>query len=65
MTLISKRNTLYGKEPGAWSLKLYDKLLAIQNGDEPDPYGWDSGSGIIKDTTGLSGTDENQLLTFQ
>jgi branched-chain amino acid aminotransferase len=35
-----EKEYLYGKEPGAWSLKLYDKLLAIQNGDEPDPYGW-------------------------
>ncbi|WP_423130258.1 branched-chain amino acid aminotransferase [Gaoshiqia sp. Z1-71] len=31
---------LYGTEPGKWSTKLYDKLRAIQNGDEPDPYGW-------------------------
>ncbi len=35
-----EKEYLYGKEPGPWSLKLYDKLLAIQNGDEPDPYGW-------------------------
>jgi branched-chain amino acid aminotransferase len=27
-------------EPGAESLKLYKKLTSIQNGDEPDPYGW-------------------------
>jgi branched-chain amino acid aminotransferase len=26
--------------PGAESLKLYNKLIAIQNGDEPDPFGW-------------------------
>ena len=37
-------NTVYeyckdGK-PGPISMKLYNKLIAIQNGDEPDPYGW-------------------------
>jgi branched-chain amino acid aminotransferase len=26
--------------PGPESLKLYKKLTSIQNGDEPDPYGW-------------------------
>lgn len=26
--------------PGPLSTKLYNKLVAIQNGDEPDPYGW-------------------------
>lgn len=35
-----EKEYLYGAEPGPWSLKLYDKLQAIQNGDEPDPYGW-------------------------
>jgi branched-chain amino acid aminotransferase len=35
-----EKEYVYGKEAGPWSLKLYDKLLAIQNGDEPDPYGW-------------------------
>jgi len=30
----------YGTEPGPWSTKLYHKLRAIQDGDEPDPYGW-------------------------
>jgi branched-chain amino acid aminotransferase len=30
----------YGKEPGEWSVKLYNKLRAIQYGDEPDKYGW-------------------------
>jgi len=35
-----EKEYLYGTEPGPWSLKLYHKLLAIQNGDEPDPYGW-------------------------
>ncbi len=30
----------YGNEPGAISTKLYNKLLAIQTGDEPDKYGW-------------------------
>ena len=27
-------------KPGAESLKLYKKLISIQNGDEPDPFGW-------------------------
>ena len=27
-------------EPGIQTLKLYRKLIAIQNGDEPDPFGW-------------------------
>ena len=27
-------------KPGAESLKLYNKLVAIQCGDEPDPFGW-------------------------
>ncbi len=27
-------------EPGPVSVKLYNKLRAIQYGDEPDPYGW-------------------------
>ena len=27
-------------EPGIQTLKLYKKLTAIQNGDEPDPFGW-------------------------
>jgi branched-chain amino acid aminotransferase len=27
-------------KPGPQSLKLYNKLTSIQNGDEPDPYGW-------------------------
>ena len=27
-------------EPGPISRKLYNKLRAIQYGDEPDPYGW-------------------------
>jgi branched-chain amino acid aminotransferase len=31
---------LYGENPGKWSTKLYDKLRAIQYGDEPDKYGW-------------------------
>lgn len=35
-----EKEYLYGNEPGAWSVKLYQKLQAIQNGDEPDPYGW-------------------------
>jgi branched-chain amino acid aminotransferase len=27
-------------EPGPESLKLYNKLVSIQNGDEADPFGW-------------------------
>jgi len=27
-------------EPGPFTMKLYNKLVAIQNGDEPDPFGW-------------------------
>lgn len=27
-------------KPGAWSLKLYNKLRGIQYGDEPDTHGW-------------------------
>lgn len=27
-------------KPGAETMKLFDKLVAIQNGDEPDTYGW-------------------------
>jgi branched-chain amino acid aminotransferase len=27
-------------EPGVQTMKLYNKLVAIQNGDEPDPFGW-------------------------
>ncbi len=27
-------------KPGPISMKLYHKLVAIQTGDEPDPYGW-------------------------
>ena len=30
----------YGEEPGTWSEKLYNRLRAIQYGDEPDKYGW-------------------------
>ena len=30
----------YGNEPGPWSTKLYNKLRAIQYGDEPDRHGW-------------------------
>ena len=31
---------LYGSEPGVWSTRLYNKLRAIQYGDEPDKFGW-------------------------
>jgi branched-chain amino acid aminotransferase len=39
-----EKNNIYeyckdGK-PGAESMKLYNKLVAIQCGDEPDPFGW-------------------------
>jgi branched-chain amino acid aminotransferase len=27
-------------KPGPVTLKLYNKLVAIQNGDEPDQFGW-------------------------
>ena len=27
-------------EPGTDTMKLYNKLVSIQNGDEPDPFGW-------------------------
>ncbi len=30
----------YGDEPGAISTKLYNKLIAIQTGDEEDKFGW-------------------------
>jgi branched-chain amino acid aminotransferase len=30
----------YGTEPGKWSAKLYNKIRAIQYGDEPDKYNW-------------------------
>jgi branched-chain amino acid aminotransferase len=39
-----EKNTVYeyckDGEPGVISLKLYKKLISIQNGDEPDPFGW-------------------------
>ena len=39
-----EKNTIYeyckDGEPGAVSLKLYKKLISIQNGDEPDPFDW-------------------------
>ena len=34
------RELTYGAEPGKWSTLLYNKLRAIQYGDEPDKYGW-------------------------
>jgi len=33
---------LYGNEPGVWSTRLYNKLRAIQYGDEPDKFGWNT-----------------------
>jgi branched-chain amino acid aminotransferase len=26
--------------PGSETMKLYNKLVALQNGDEPDTFGW-------------------------
>ncbi|MBT3243863.1 MAG: branched-chain amino acid aminotransferase [Bacteroidetes bacterium] len=39
---ITGESIVYSKDgkPGPISQKLYDKLVAIQNGDEPDPFGW-------------------------
>jgi branched-chain amino acid aminotransferase len=38
------KNKIYeyckNNEPGIQTMKLYNKLVAIQNGDEPDPFGW-------------------------
>jgi len=34
------REFVYGTEPGTWSARLYNKLRAVQYGDEPDKYGW-------------------------
>ncbi len=34
------REFMYGTEPGVWTTKLYNKLRAIQYGDEPDTHGW-------------------------
>lgn len=40
--LENKRSYVISKDgkPGPWSTKLYNKLRAIQYGDESDPYGW-------------------------
>ena len=39
-----EKNTIYDYckdgNPGPVTMKLYKKLIAIQYGDEPDPYGW-------------------------
>jgi len=37
---LTGKEYLYGEEPGPVSLKLYNKLLAIQTGDETDNFGW-------------------------
>ena len=36
------RKVVYSKDgqPGRYCTELYNKLTAIQVGDEPDPYGW-------------------------
>jgi branched-chain amino acid aminotransferase len=36
------REFLYGNEPGVWSTRLYNKLRAVQYGDEPDIHGWNT-----------------------
>ena len=38
-TSITHEYCLNGN-PGPVSVKLYNKLTAIQYGDQPDPYGW-------------------------
>lgn len=40
--LDENKSYIYSKDgkPGATCEKLYNKLQAIQTGDEPDPYGW-------------------------
>ncbi len=40
--LDEDRSYIYSKDgkPGVVCEKLYNRLLAIQTGDEPDPYGW-------------------------
>lgn len=40
--LENKKSYVISKDgkPGPWSTKLYNKLRAIQYGDEADPYGW-------------------------
>jgi branched-chain amino acid aminotransferase len=37
---VTNKEYLFGNEPGPVSTKLYQKLQNIQNGDEPDPFGW-------------------------
>ncbi len=37
---MTKKEYLYGNEPGPISTKLYNKLLAIQTGDDEDTFGW-------------------------
>ena len=32
----------FGKEPGPWSKKLYERLRAIQLGEYEDKYGWNT-----------------------
>lgn len=40
--LETDKKIRFGKpgEPGPWSTKLYNRLRAIQYGDEPDKFGW-------------------------
>lgn len=35
-----EKEFFYGTEPGPWSTRLYNKLRAIQYGDEADLFGW-------------------------
>ncbi|MFN8258294.1 MAG: branched-chain amino acid aminotransferase [Bacteroidales bacterium] len=39
---LNGKEYLFGTEPGPVSLKLYNKLLAIQTGDEPDIFEWNT-----------------------
>lgn len=32
----------YGQQPGPWSWKLYERLVAIQHGEAEDPFGWNT-----------------------
>jgi branched-chain amino acid aminotransferase len=40
--LENKKSYVFSQDgkPGPWSTKLYNRLRAIQYGDEADPYGW-------------------------
>ena len=40
--LENNKSIVFGKPdvPGEWCTKLYNRLRAIQYGDEPDKFGW-------------------------